>query len=67
MVFRRQLETGEAEMKLTSLLGQLDITLSELDALTKECGCCYANELQDRENFWGLISEIEGYRFLLDI
>lgn len=64
MTVVRKITTGEAEMKLTALLEELGLSLSELDALTEACGCCYSIS---EPIPYSLLAEIEGYRFLLDV
>lgn len=65
MTHIRKITTGKAEMKLTALLEELGMSLSELDELTLDCGCCYSRVLDPVP--YSLLAEIEGYRFLLDV
>lgn len=58
-------DRAELEMKLTALLNKLDMTLDELDAATLDCGCCYSFLDWDRQ--FGVLTEIESLRFLLDV
>lgn len=58
---------AELEMKLTSMLDKLGVTLDELDASALDCGCCHTHGMTDLPNYWPLAAEIDGLRFLLDV